>query len=268
MVEQVADGTIDRPGATHGTWGEGPADVLAATRWAARELIRVAPYGSLVLWGGRLVHGLRFAVIASAGMSTLGPGAYDLGPGGAAPTDAIPADLVMADPAPVGATHAGPVPAEPNLFEQFAAVPATRLVMLAPFSVGRLLGTEDQACRFQICGPVSADGCEWVSVALAGWVAPVPGGAVSELAQAFTDRHPTPDLLDLGSVWMLLELDLAEATVRTRSRCIQLDTADVVALLNDHLHQHEHEHDLAHARDPDGDHTAGREHDAGRGPQA
>ncbi|MEX5635207.1 hypothetical protein [Parafrankia sp. FMc2] len=200
MEEQVADGTIDGPGATNAAWAPDVPDIRAAIRQAARELLRAAPYGSLVLWGGRLVHGLRFTSIA---------------------------------PVSTGFAPAGCTPVVPGLFEQLDVGASPRLVMLAPFPVGRLLGTEDQACRFQVCGPVAADGCEWVSVALAGWVARVPGESVSELALAFTERHPTPDLLDLGSAWMLLEIDLAEATVRTRSGCIRLDTDDALDLLRD-----------------------------------
>ncbi|WP_066065924.1 hypothetical protein [Frankia sp. EI5c] len=204
---------------TQATWGKEVPDAWEANGRAARELVGAAPYGSLVLWGGALVHGLRFAVITPAGAAT-------------ASSDTASADLVYADPASAGPAPGGHASSpEPNLFGQFEVTPAARLILLAPFSVGRLLGTEDQACRFQICGPVAVSGGEWASVALAGWVAPVPGQSVAELALAFTARHPTPDLLDLGSAWMLLEVDLAEATVRTRSGCVGLDTAEVMDLL-------------------------------------
>lgn len=309
----MADGTIDGPRATHVTWDGGTQGALSQIQRAAGELIHEAPYGSLVLWGGRLIHGLRFAVISPAGGDGAGldpagpwlgsaephpslgsdclgsddrigpadhsgiagssgvtgtsgpagisgaagmtgsagigdvPGGHDAQAGREAPglrevpeerlvgpasAEAAATDVVFADLAEAAFASASHAATEPDLFAQFdAAVPRDRLVLLAPLAVGRLLEAEDQACRFQICGPVTSNGSEWVSVALAGWVAPVPGGAVAELALEFTERHPTPDLLDLGSVWMLLELDLAEATVRTRSGCVRLETDETMDLL-------------------------------------
>jgi hypothetical protein len=63
-------------------------------------------------------------------------------------------------------------------------------------------------------------------------VAPELSPASSRAAAVrFAERHPTSDLLDLGSDWLLLRMEIAEAMVRTERSCILIDTRESVGLL-------------------------------------
>ncbi|CAI7975427.1 conserved hypothetical protein [Frankia sp. Hr75.2] len=214
----MVDGMIDQHDAGHPSISTRTAPTEAVHVLAARELVHDAAYGSLVMWGGWVVHGLRFATVAAptaAGPASAGPTAT--GPTPAGPEATGPADAVPTGSESLDLFGAGGAPA--------------RIVLLAPASVGRVLGDQDQACRFQMCGPVRSDGCDWVSVVFGGWVAPVAGRSVPDLALHLADRHPTGDLFELGGSWVLLDIELAEATIRTRGGCVQLDTDDAVNLL-------------------------------------
>ncbi len=223
----MVDGTIDQHGAGHPSISARTAPTEAVHVLAARELVRDAAYGSLVMWGGWVVHGLRFETVPGPtvpGPTATGPTATGPVPAGGVPVGTGPASVESADAASAGSESL-------ELFGAAAAL--ARLVLLAPASVGRVLGDQDQACRFQMCGPVRSDGCDWVSVVFGGWVAPAAERSVPDLALRLVDRHPTGDLFELGSSWVLLDIELAEATIRTRAGCVQLDTDDAVGLLTE-----------------------------------
>jgi hypothetical protein len=185
---------------------------------AARSLIRAAPYGSLALWGGLIAHGLRFAtaVIDVRSDAPTGP-------------VAVPRPQPLVSPAhPVSGRVS---PAEEPSTEATASGPANpRVLLLAPTLFANGLGGGDLATRLNLCG--AAPGCgEWVSVAFGGWVCPLPTDAWPAAAVGFSMRHPTADLLDLGAAWSLLQMEIAEAAVRTAHACVLLGTMAAVGLL-------------------------------------
>ncbi|MCL9794147.1 hypothetical protein [Frankia sp. AgKG'84/4] len=106
-----------------------------------------------------------------------------------------------------------------------------RILVLAPSVMMGTFGDQDVAARLNLCGP-SPDTGRWVSVAFGGWVSPVGAALARAAAITFAERHPTPDLLGLGSGWLLLQMEIAEAVVRTERACVLLDTADSTALLS------------------------------------
>ncbi|WP_041938803.1 MULTISPECIES: hypothetical protein [Frankia] len=192
--------------------------VDSAPIMAARSLIQGAPYGSLALWGGAVAHGLRFAT---------------------APVD-VPLDAPtgpVAVPRPQsGVSPAHPVsgrvsPAEEPYIESAPGGPAiSRVLLLAPTPFAAGLGGGDLATRLNLCGSAT-EGGRWVSVAFGGWVSPLPAQAWPVAAVGFSLRHPTADLLDLGAGWSLLQMEVAEAVVRTARACVLLATAAAVGLL-------------------------------------
>ncbi len=191
--------------------------VDSAPMTAARSLIRAAPYGSLALWGGPVAHGLRFATVA-----------VDV------PSDAPNGPVAVPWPQPrVSPAH--PVtgrmsPAEVPSTEAPASGPAIpRMLLLAPTSFAAGIGGDDLATRLNLCGSAPGCGC-WVSVAFGGWVSPLPAAAWPAAAVGFSARHPTADLLDLGAGWSLLQMEIAEAVVRTARACVLLGTAAAVLL--------------------------------------
>ncbi len=188
---------------------------------AAVSLISSAPYANLALWGGRVVHGLRF--IAAAAEAALAE--PDSSPAAPWPHAGMsPAHPVMGSIAPESSAAVVPVGGEP--------VPrADRILVLAPSVMTGTFGDQDVAARLNLCGP-SPDSGRWVSVAFGGWVTPVAAAVARTAAITFAERHPTPDLLGLGSGWLLLHMEIAEAVVRTERACVLLDTEDSTALLS------------------------------------
>ncbi|MBL7495571.1 hypothetical protein I6A84_24495 [Frankia sp. CNm7] len=240
-----------------GVPGGGAALGLPGLVAAARALTDSADYGSLALWGGRVAHGLRFTSRCLSGSPspnaparltdparadqpegppTAGPSAggqpcADSSPAPAPARDLPTDERPAADPAAAGAgEHVTGVEQIAGLDATWPTEPVTRLLVLAPAAIGHLLGDDDQACRFQFCGPV-AGRAHWVSIAFGGWVAAVPAVDAARLTAHFADRHPTADLFDLGERWTMLEIDVVEAIVRTEQSCTHLDTEDARSLL-------------------------------------
>lgn len=191
---------------------------------SAVSLIGCAPYASLVLWGGKVLHGLRF--------TTSGPEVVLDGPSGP-PVDPWPQPGVS--PAhPVNAATAAESSAAVAPTGGIPAARGDRLLLLAPAAAVGGFGDEDVAARLNLCGPEVLTG-RWVSVAFGGWVSPVADPAPRSAAVRFAERHPTPDLLGLGAGWLLLQMEIAEAVVRTERSCVLLDTEEATGLLVDDL---------------------------------
>ncbi len=106
------------------------------------------------------------------------------------------------------------------------------MLLLAPTSFTPVLGKEDLAARLNLCGLAPGRG-QWVSVAFGGWICPLPPDAWPAAAIRFSERHPTADLLDLGSDWLMLQMEIAEAVVRTAQSCVLLGAAAAVGLVAD-----------------------------------
>ncbi|WP_232291661.1 hypothetical protein [Frankia sp. QA3] len=185
---------------------------------AGRSLIRTAPYASLALWGGRVAHGLRFATAAvdvSLDAPT-GPVAVPRPHPGVSPAHPVLGSMSPAEESPTKALASG------------SAVP--RVLLLAPTLFAESLGEQDLVTRLNLCG--SAPGCgRWVSVAFGGWVSSLSADAWPAAAVRFSERHPTADLLDLGAGWLLLQMEIAEAVVRTDRACVLLNTEEAGGLL-------------------------------------
>ncbi|WP_250640674.1 hypothetical protein [Frankia sp. AiPa1] len=196
---------------------------------AATALIASVPYASLVGWDGRVAYGLRFttetvrrassapsdsvtAPWLNSGVSPAHPVA-----GAAVPMEAEPpSDAVPADALRSGADQ--------------AAAAGARVLLLAPgpFVVGLAHG--ELAVRLNLCG-WAAGTRRWISVALGGWTSLLSDADRRAAAVHFAQRHPTDDLLDLGSRWSLVQMDVGEALLRTNRECLQLGRAGAIGLL-------------------------------------
>ncbi|MCM3921784.1 hypothetical protein ND748_08930 [Frankia sp. AiPs1] len=193
---------------------------------AARSLIRAAPYGSLALWGGLVAHGLRFTTATATATA-----AVDVDVPLDAPTGPVAVPRPQSRVSPAHPVSGRVSPAEESSAEATASGPAVpRVLLLAPTSFASGLRGGDLAARLNLCGSAPGCGC-WVSVAFGGWVCPLPADAWPAAAVGFSVRHPTADLLDLGAAWSLLQMEIAEAVVRSAHACLLLGTAAAVGLL-------------------------------------
>jgi hypothetical protein len=161
--------------------------VDSASIGSARALIAAAPYASLALWGGRVVHGVRFSTAAESvpDASSAGPMVVRGRHPGVPPAHPTAGSTTASEPVPVSPVVDG------------ARVPASvHLLLLAPTAAGQWPQIDDLAARLNLSG--SAPGSSrWVSVALGGWVAALPAEASQGPAVRFAERHPTPNCLIL-----------------------------------------------------------------------
>ncbi|SNQ49977.1 conserved hypothetical protein [Frankia canadensis] len=186
---------------------------------AARSLIRSAPYASLALWGGRVVHGLRFVTtVESLPGAFSGPVVVHGHPG------VSPAHPV------VGSSTAPELSPMSSVVDGTTALEAAHLLLLVPTAAGAWPQSDDMAARVNMSGSEPSTR-RWVSVALGGWVASLPPEFCRAAAVLFAERHPTPDLFDLGTGWTILRMEIAEAVVRTDRVCALLDTEESIGLL-------------------------------------
>jgi hypothetical protein len=95
--------------------------------------------------------------------------------------------------------------------------PLTQATASSPDDVVAQVGIDDEAS---------------MSLRMLGWAACLHGSFRNTMADAFADRHPTTDLLDLGRGYELLMFEPVEAHVHCGQKLLRMDDEQLQSLLS------------------------------------